>query len=237
MKVKYATICEKGKRYNNEDSFGIVVNAEKSCWMGIVADGLGGHSCGETASEIVVSVFKKFWQENLNIEDSEVKIKTACKEVSETLDKKADVLNHVEMGSTMAMVSIEGDMATIAHIGDSRCYLIRKGFYDYEDINNTEKDHVVYKTIDHHHPGGEILSRCFFSYRPEVAIADVAQFKVEPNDRILICSDGLYNSILPNILKDRMMDDKTPEQILDTFAFLCEKFGNDNYTGIMAIIE
>lgn len=34
-----------------------------------------------------------------------------------------------------------------------------------------------------------------------------------------------------------MMDDKTPEQILDTFAFLCEKFGNDNYTGIMAIVE
>lgn len=53
----------------------------------------------------------------------------------------------------------------------------------------------------------------------------------------LICSDGLYKSIAPNILTARMIDDKSPEEILDTFAFLCEKNGDDNYTGILAIIE
>ena len=141
------------------------------------------------------------------------------------------------MGTTMAMISIEGSKATIAHIGDSRCYLIRKGYYDYDDITNPNKDHVVYRTTDHLKAGGVLIARCFISYRPEVAIPDVAQFDVEPGDRILICSDGLYNCVLPNILVDRMLDDKTPEQILDTFAFLCERSGDDNYTGIMAIIE
>jgi protein phosphatase len=41
----------------------------------------------------------------------------------------------------------------------------------------------------------------------------------------------------PEILKARMMDDKTPEELLDVYAFLCEKNGDDNYTGILAIVE
>lgn len=64
-----------------------------------------------------------------------------------------------------------------------------------------------------------------------------AQFDVQPGDRIFICSDGLYKCIAPNILKARLMDDKTPEDILDVFDFLCERSGDDNYTAIMGIID
>lgn len=49
------------------------------------------------------------------------------------------------------MTNIEDDRSTIAHIGDSRCYLIRSGHYDYDDINNTAKNHVVYQTKDYVH--------------------------------------------------------------------------------------
>ena len=50
------------------------------------------------------------------------------------------------MGTTMVMASIQGNKITIAHIGDSRCYLLRPGYYDYEGITNTDKDNVVYQT-------------------------------------------------------------------------------------------
>ncbi len=53
----------------------------------------------------------------------------------------------------------------------------------------------------------------------------------------MLCSDGLYKSMSPEILKARMMDDKTPEEILDVYDFLCEKNGDDNYTAILAIVE
>ena len=62
-------------------------------------------------------------------------------------------------------------------------------------------------------------------------------FEIKSRDRILLCSDGLYKSMPPEILKARMMDDKTPEEILDVFDFLCEKNGDDNYTAILAIVE
>ena len=80
------------------------------------------------------------------------------------------------------------------------------------------------------------MQRIFF-YKPEAAVPDIAQFEIKSGDRILLCSDGLYKSMSPEILKARMMDDKTPEEILDVYDFLCEKNGDDNYTAILAIVE
>lgn len=236
-KITYASISKTGKRPRNEDSFKIIDTPDDNRWMGIIADGMGGHTKGDLASKVVVEAISKFWEKNSQLSDSEEKVKKARIKASVAIDEAAIQNGFAQMGTTMVMASIENNKVTIAHIGDSRCYIIRPGHYDYDDINNTEKDHVVYITKDHHRPNCDILSRCFFSYKPEAAIPDVVQFKVEPNDRILVCSDGLYNSVWPHIIKDRMMDDTSPEVILDSFAFLCEKYGNDNYTGVMAIVE
>lgn len=121
------------------------------------------------------------------------------------------------------MASIEDDVATIAHIGDSRCYVQRPE----EGLFYQSKDQV---RLDF---GWEIVTKCFFSYRPEVAVPDIQQIKLQAGDRILLCSDGLYKSMAPDILQARMMDDKPLEDILDVFDFLCEKQGDDNYTAIL----
>lgn len=71
------------------------------------------------------------------------------------------------------------------------------------------------------------------SYRPEVAVPDIRQIKLQTGDRVLLCSDGLYKSMAPDILQARMMDDKTLEEILDVYDYLCEKQGDDNYTAIL----
>ena len=85
--------------------------------------------------------------------------------------------------------------------------------------------------------GWEVVSRCFFSYRPEVAVPDIRQFTIQKGDRILLCSDGLYKSMAPDILQARMLDDMPLEDILDVFDFLCQKQGDDNYTAILMEIE
>lgn len=229
MTITYATITRTGRRPVNEDAFRVSYIPEQNRWMGIVCDGMGGHAMGEMASETVITKITDYWEQHVAEQDGTDKVLKACKKASIAIDEKAFQLHHCEMGTTMAMVSIEGNTATIAHIGDSRCYLIRK--------DEDGKAQVLYQSQDHYKAGGVLISRCFFSYHPELAVPDVAQFEVKSGDRILICSDGLYSCVYPHILVERMMDDKSPEDILDVFDFLCERSGDDNYTAILATIN
>ena len=227
MKIHYAAICETGKRRNNEDAFRVVDGEDGNRWLAVVCDGMGGHAMGEVASETVSNAIVDYWKEHTNELDSEEKVKNACAYAMRTLDKKADSFSHCEMGTTMVMASIDGDIVTIAHVGDSRCYLQRTD----EDLLYQTKDHV---RLDF---GWEVVDRCFFSYQPEVAVPDIVQFRLKAGDRILLCSDGLYKSMPPEILKERMMDDKPLADILDVYDFLCYKNGDDNYTAVLIEIK
>lgn len=223
MEIRYATISKTGRRHNNEDAFKVIDMSDSNRFMGIVCDGMGGHSFGETASETVCNAISDSWEKYISTPDCDSKVKLACKKASSAIGQKAYELHHAEMGTTMVMASIENDMATIAHVGDSRCYVQRPD----EGLLYQTKDHI---RLDF---GWEIVDKCFFSYRPEVAVPDIRQIKLQIGDRILLCSDGLYKSIDPDILQVRMMDDKPLEEILDVYDFLCEKQGDDNYTAIL----
>ena len=131
MGIRYATISKTGRRSNNEDCFNVLEMPEHNCFMGIVCDGMGGHSFGETASETVCNTISDFWKKHISMPDCDSKVKLACKKASCAIDKKTFELHHAEMGTTMVMVSIENDVATIAHIGDSRCYVQKDLVMDY----------------------------------------------------------------------------------------------------------
>lgn len=238
MNIKYAAISEIGKRYNNEDAFKIVDMQEKGRWFGIVSDGMGGHSFGDFASKIVVDEMSSYWVDHAGRESARDLIINACKKVCEAIDKKSDQYRHCEMGATMVMVCVEGNKVTVAHIGDSRCYYVRKKDKSVADVDTTDSVEELYRTKDHLKPGGELIAKCFFSYHPEIAEPEIVEFEVKPGDRFVLCTDGLYYSMYPHILCERMMDEnKTLEQILDTYAFLCEKYSTDNYTGVLVAIE
>ena len=192
MKIKYAIISKTGRRSNNEDYVKVIDKPEESRWLGIVCDGMGGHAMGEIASEAVCNAVCGYW-ECSNDEGFAVKARKACHSASAKLDERAFEMNHVQMGTTLVMASIESNTVTITHCGDSRCYLMRKG-------------NVLYQTKDHVGDsfGWEIVTKCFFSYKPEAAVPDIVQFEIKPRDRILSCSDGLYKSMPPEILKARM---------------------------------
>lgn len=239
MKIQCAYICKAGNRSTNQDDFRIIDMVETGRWMGIVCDGMGGHAMGEVASRTVVNTIIDYWREHTDVPDSRDKVVEACNKASVSVDAQSDIFNHCQMGTTMVMASIEGNKVTIANIGDSRCYLFRPGYSHFDEINKSEKDNVLFRTTDHVRLdfGCDLVSKCFISYRPEVAQPDVIQFEVQPGDRIFLCSDGVYKFIPPYILKARLMDDKSPEDLLDVIDFLCERNGDDNYTAIMAKIR
>lgn len=226
MKIKNTTFSEAGKRRANQDVCRIVEMPEHNRTLMIVCDGMGGHSMGDVAAETVCNAICEYWNNNTHTKDSETKVIEACKAASDALYKRSRVVRPVEMGTTMVMASVEGNIVTIAHCGDSRCYLLRDG-------------EVVYQTQDHADPhwGSEVVTRCFFSMNPEVAEPEVASFEVQPGDRIFLCSDGVYKAMAPQILTARLQDEKLLEEVIDVIKFMCEKYSTDNYTGILAIVE
>ena len=227
MKIHYATISETGKRQNNEDAFRVVNSDDGSRWLAVVCDGMGGHAMGEVASETVSDAIVDYWKKHTDEPDSRTKVEKACAHAMRALDKKSNSLNHCQMGTTMMMASIEGDTVTIAHVGDSRCYLQRRD----EGVLYQTKDHV---RMDF---GWEVIDRCFFSYRDDAAVPDIVQFNLKAGDRILLCSDGLYKSMAPDILLARMMDEKPLADILEVYDFMCEKQGDDNYTAVLIEVK
>lgn len=226
MKIEYTTFSEAGRRRDNQDVCRVVEMPEHNRVLMVVCDGMGGHSMGDVAAEIVCNAICEYWMNNPDIPDSGTKVTEACKVASDALYARSRVVRPIEMGTTMVMASVEGNIVTIAHCGDSRCYLLRDGA-------------VVYQTQDHVDPhwGSEVVTRCFFSTNPEVAVPEVARFEVQSGDRIFLCSDGVYKAMAPQILTARLQDDKSLEQVVDVIKFMCEKFSTDNYTGILAMVK
>ena len=85
-----------------------------------------------------------------------------------------------------------------------------------------------------HSVWGDYINRSFFSYHRKNAEVEIRQFDLEPGDRVFLCTDGVSSYVNPDILRDRLMDDKSSEDIVDIVKFLCEKSNSpDNYSGIL----
>ena len=226
MRIRYTTFSEAGKRRANQDVCRVIENPENNNSLMVVCDGMGGHSMGDIAAETVCNAICEYWNGNTHTKDSETKVIEACKAASDALYKRSRVLRPIEMGTTMVMASIEDNIVTIAHCGDSRCYLLHDG-------------EVLYQTQDHADPhwGTEVVTRCFFSMNPEIAEPEVARFEVQYGDIIFLCSDGVYKAMAPQILTARLQDEKPLEEVVDVIKFMCEKYSTDNYTGVLAIVE
>ena len=160
--MEYIAFSECGNRWENQDSYRI--KQQDDGLLLICCDGMAHHH-GLESSETVCNAIVGFWEQNQDFVDCEDKIRKACKKASEALNKHADELSHAEMGTTMVMASIEGDKATIAYSGDSRCYLLRPS----EGLIYQTKDHIELSF------GWEVLTNSFFSYRSEKLVHALCQ--------------------------------------------------------------
>ena len=222
-KLIYTSISEQGKRNRNEDSYSILDVQQENCWMGIVCDGMGGHTHGEVASRLVVDAITTYWNDHLKEPDTPEKVIKACKKASHQFDKKVYEIGHTQMGTTMVMACLQGNHLTIAHLGDSRCY-----FFD-------SLLHIKYVTKDHitHKDGFERITKCFFSYHPEVATPEISEFEVKPGDLVLLCSDGIYKSMSDSTLFRILKEAVSTKDALDKIDYMCEDLSRDNYTAIL----
>jgi protein phosphatase len=192
-------------RTNNEDFTGRVIptnpeNARSQGWLFAVADGVGGQDLGEVASRTAVeSILTGFRKAPPGESHSTVLpriMKAANTVVYET--GKAASPGGVSMATTLVTCALRYDRATVAHVGDSRCYLIRDGkatvlTRDHTVVNDqvrlgvmSEREAAVAETR-------HILTR---SIGNDLFVnVDVGEHHVIPEDVLLLCTDGLYGPV------------------------------------------
>lgn len=171
----------------------------------IVADGMGGHAGGQEASRIATQSIQRYLNEYWDSDEpSTALLEAACLEANQAILQ--DQTKHPErsdMGTTAVVVMLRDDQSWCAHIGDSRLYRLRGA-----KLHQVTEDHTWVAramklgelTPDQAriHPWRHILSRCLG--REDVRQIDVQSFDLQPNDRILLCSDGLTEELSDHLI-------------------------------------
>jgi protein phosphatase len=184
-------------RSGNEDSYfcGHTVFA--------VADGLGGHQGGEVASAAAVEPLARL--DSRSFEDPGVAaeaLATAIREANQAiLDRAAGDPGLYGMGTTVTAAAVAGDgYLQLAHVGDSRAYLLREG----GGLAQLTTDHTVVGELVRRgrltpeqaaiHPERSILTRAV-GLDPRVPVDLPDPLELQPGDQLLLCSDGLTEAV------------------------------------------
>lgn len=197
--MKTFSISDIGK--NREMNQDYVYTSEKAVGnlpnLFIVADGMGGHKAGEFASKFTVETIVESVRTNEQKEPVRIieeAIQTANREL---IQKACQDETMAGMGTTVVVVTVIGDKAFVANVGDSRMYVIGK------EITQVTRDHSLVeemvrmgelaKDAAKDHPDKNIITRAVGAAQD----VDVDFFEVElyPQDYILMCSDGLTNMV------------------------------------------
>lgn len=165
----------------------------------IVADGMGGHSSGEVASEMAVELISEFYYSD-EAETSPAALKAAIEKASaqiyqfSTTDEK-----FYGMGTTVVALVLLENTAFAAHVGDSRLYRLRGNemqllTLDHSQVMEMVKQGILSFEEAHTHEDKNIILRAVGT-QPKVEAEVSEPFPVEPGDKFLLCSDGLSDMV------------------------------------------
>ena len=258
MDLDFAAATHVGKiRDHNEDNYLI----DKKLQLFSVADGMGGHASGEVASSLTVHAVRDaiaeqrdqieaFQAGDEGIESGEILsvLDGALKEASRKVYEDAELDEGKRgMGTTSSTLLIAGPPGKlrgfIAHVGDSRIYLVRQGLThqlteDHSLLNELVKRKKITREEFATSPYKRFknaVTRAVGIY-PTVEV-DTFDFDILPGDRFLLCSDGLSeyleNSTLPDMLADRDVETVTTS-LINTAN---DGGGHDNITAIFVRIS
>lgn len=193
-------------RSNNEDTVRVVRPPdENGALLAVVCDGMGGHAAGEQASRIAADTIARRYQDEGD--PGEVLAQAVRRANREVYDAAAADATLRGMGTTCTAIVLRGGLAWCAHVGDSRCYLIRANEIfvmteDHSAVMELVREGSISRDEAREHPDKNVISRALGSHA-EVEVATWPRpFVVRPGDRFLLSSDGLHDVITePEILR------------------------------------
>ena len=199
IKTLYAGLSNVGRvRTSNEDCMGLFPDLN----LFVVADGMGGHAAGEVASSMAVETVRESISKNEGTGNSslaahclERAIKASNQKIYEA-GKQSPALSG--MGTTIVSVLLDQDTAYIGYVGDSRVYLSRQDEItqittDHSLVNEYLKKGMMTPEEAEHHPLKHVLSRALGTALD--VEADILSIPLKSEDILLLCSDGLSNTV------------------------------------------
>lgn len=188
-------------RDHNEDAVRFVRPAEefireKMGCLAIVADGMGGHTSGEVASSIAIDTISEAYYKK--VKDPIKALQSASSKANNLIWQTAKSDEKLKgMGTTCTAVAITGDKLNILHIGDSRAYLYKKGELiqlsdDHTYVQELIKSGEITPDEARNHPDNNILTKSLGTAKDRKCDVFLSQHAFEPSDKLLLCSDGLY---------------------------------------------
>ena len=206
LDVEFSALSDPGrKRDHNEDYLGHVkpataLLARSHGWLFVLADGVGGHDHGEVASKAAVEDMLSGFQAARAAEPHAPLLVRLVQEANQyvyEIGKKSSPGGSA-MATTIVACALRHDRAVVAHVGDSRCYLVRQ-----RQAKLLTRDHTVAQDQARlgilsakdaaEAPTRHLLSR---SLGAELFVnVETSEHQVLPGDVLLLCCDGFYNSI------------------------------------------
>ncbi|MCL6448498.1 MAG: Stp1/IreP family PP2C-type Ser/Thr phosphatase [Armatimonadetes bacterium] len=161
-----------------------------------VADGMGGHQAGEVASQLALRTLEHFLRACLSgCTDIGVVLAEGVREANRLVyQMSANHPGYRGMGTTLSCVVIRGRRLYLAHVGDSRIYLLQKGSIvqlteDHSAVQEMVRNGSLTEEQARHHPYRHVLTRAL-GVEPLIEV-DTARLMLQPEDMVLLCTDGL----------------------------------------------
>lgn len=208
----------------------------------VVADGMGGHSAGEVASQMAVELVSRLYYE-AGGDDAQGALALAVAEANRRIyaESEADAARR-GMGTTCTALALRGGAAFAAHVGDSRLYLLRDGgtyqlSEDHSHVMELVRRGLITKEEARTHEDKNVILRALGT-TPEVEVSVIKAFEVRAGDFYLLCSDGLH---------DLVHDEEIGRVVLgagdvhaaceELIALAKERGGHDNITvGLVGVV-
>ena len=233
-------------RGRNED----VAHVDADSVFVIVADGMGGHGGGDVAAALAVSVVRAALEAARDDFAALARgsAADACRFVQRLLERSVRAAHHAVldrskreldkrgMGTTLDVVVIVGDVAFVAHVGDSRTYLVRNGAAQQMTLDHTvaqvlRRAGALTAEEAQRSPLSSVLCNTV-GCAPDLQV-EHAQLQLEPGDRLLICTDGLYGDFEEGELARAVSSADVDAALAGLIDEGCARGGTDNLTGIV----
>jgi serine/threonine protein phosphatase PrpC len=233
-RIELASRSDVGQvRSANEDSCDAAERADGTRLL-VVADGMGGHRGGATASRTAVAAISEVFDQDTSNNIEEL-IQRAIKTANTRVYEMAQANSELEgMGTTIVAFLLDArHRATVAHVGDSRAYRYRKGHLepltiDHSVVAEMHRRGLISAEEAASHPRKNEILRSV-GVLPEVDI-EVAAVGVAPGDRFVLCSDGLSDVMTEDEIA-AVVESETPASAVDVLVRMAnDRGGPDNIT-------
>lgn len=219
------------KRERNEDAFGYALTSSGGVFM--IADGMGGHSQGELAAKLAVETA-------LSVLEGKTISPGLLVEALEAANRRIYEASHLQegesMGTTATLLAIDAPFGLVAHVGDSRAYLLRDGLLvqltqDHSWVADRVRQGLLRPEEARTHRWRNVITNALGTF-PEVEV-DLLGLRLRPGDVFLLSTDGLHGVVGEETLA-RVLAQEPPAVAVEKLIELANAWGGpDNITAMV----